>query len=117
MPKKDKSVNSVKKERMKKVIKEETSAVEKINEKSINDTPKDVIKKRLNKIYFEPLIYNNKHYSFIYDDFIKLKSADDTVKNYILNLKKKIWSALNLRKIIKDFEMAIYLNDNNANDN
>ena len=109
------------KETIKKEIKEETNAVEKINEKSINEIPKEVVKKRLNKIYFEPLQYeegnvNKKyhHYNFIYDDKIKTVN-NDIVKYYILNLKKKIWTSLNLRKILKDFEMAMYLNDNNAN--
>lgn len=120
MPKKD---TIKQKETIKKEIKEQTNAVEKINEKSIDNTTKDLVKKRLNKIHFEPLQYNNtilgvstlRYFDFIYDDYIKTITKDE-VKNYLLNLDKKMRTALNIRKILKDFEMAMYLNDNNAND-
>lgn len=114
MPKKE---TIKQKETIKKEIKEETNAVEKINDKSINDTPKDLVKRRLNKIYFDALDFkkgNTTYYKyFVYDDNI-LKSTDDKEKNYILNLKKKMENSLNIRKILKDFEMAMYINDNNA---
>ena len=98
-----------------KELTKETEAVEQINKKEMKQKPESVLKERVLKIHFESLKYNNNTYEFVYNNEIK-NSADAVVKKYVLNCQKKIFNALNLRKIIKDFEITMALNDANTKD-
>ena len=96
-------------------LKKETEAVEQINKKEIKQKPEAVLKERVLKIHFEILKNDDDtidEFDFNYDI---LKSNDASIKKYVLNLRKKLGNALNLRKIEKDFEIIIALNDANTN--
>ena len=96
-------------------LKKETEAVEQINKKEIKQKPEAVLKERVLKIHFESLkLTDGTIYEFAYNDDIK-KQNDAVIKKYVLNLKKKLGNALNLRKIEKDFEITMALNDANTN--
>ena len=94
-------------------IKQDIEAVVKINKENIIDSKKDVVKQRLLKLYFEPLNTTDRIYDFLYNDKIR-KSTNNDNKNYLIRIKSKLADALNLKKIEKDFEIAMYLNDGNT---
>ena len=97
-------------------LKKETEAVEQINKKEMKQKPEAVLKERVLKIHFESLKLSDGiiyEFAFNYD---LLKSNGAEIKKYILNLRKKLGNALNLRKIEKDFEITMALNDANTED-
>ena len=92
----------------------EVNAVEKINKQEIKQKSEKILKERVIKIYFESLTTSDKRiHEFVYNDIYKNSNNKD-IKLYILNLRKKLFNALNLRKIIKDFEITMALNDSNT---
>ena len=95
-------------------LKKETEAVEQINKKEMKQKPEAVLKERVLKIHFESLkLADGTIYEFAFNYNI-LKDNVAEVKKYVLNLRKKLGNALNLRKIEKDFEITIFLNDANT---
>ena len=95
-------------------LSKEADAVEKINKQEFKQKPEKLIKERVLNIHFDSLkLTDGTIYDFAYNDNIK-KSNEAEVKKYILNIKKKLSNALNLRKIIKDFEITMALNDANT---
>ena len=94
-------------------LNKEADAVEKINKQEIKQKPEKILKERVLKIHFDSLEFNGNTYEFVYNDDIKNSNEND-VKRYVLNCQKKLGNALNLRKIIKDFEITMYLNDGNT---
>ncbi len=77
--------------------------------------PEKQLKERVLKIHFESLkLQDGTILEFVFNNEY-INSNTGEIKKYILNLRKKLGNALNLRKIIKDFEITIALNDSNTN--
>ncbi len=97
-------------------LSKEAEAVEKINKQEIKQKPEKILKDRVLKIHFESLrLQDGTIYEFVYNNQFKNDNAAE-IKKYILNIKKNLGNALNLRKIIKDFEITMALNDGNIID-
>ena len=92
-------------------LSKEADAVEKINKQEIKQKPNNVLKERVLKIHFDSLkLQDGTIIEFVFNnEFINSQIGEH--KKYILNLRKKLGNALNLRKIIKDFEITMALND------